>query len=216
MSDVPYHAHTHRPKAQGGTDPIEIEAGRVPWVVLWGGATTAPAAGTEMPIPFEVITWDQLLVTKDGDYFDWVITDDGDTGNDRFEVILKKRGWYSYELKTQWDQTTTGGANSLGYAVQFISADPPTGFYFDEFPIKQAADWFDVNYEEGLFEMLEDEMIESAGRLWKNTDADRQLKPTARQWTGVNRGLSGLFLKVWYEGALGGTLDSIDWGFESV
>lgn len=31
---VDYHAWTHRPKALGGTDPIEVEASNIPWVRL--------------------------------------------------------------------------------------------------------------------------------------------------------------------------------------
>lgn len=34
MSPVDYHAWTHRPKAQGGTDPIEVAVEPLPWVIL--------------------------------------------------------------------------------------------------------------------------------------------------------------------------------------
>lgn len=35
MPEVPYHGWTHRPKAQGGTDPIEFPGGQMPFAYTW-------------------------------------------------------------------------------------------------------------------------------------------------------------------------------------
>lgn len=85
MSGIPYHAWTHRPKADGGTDPIEVE----PATVTVGGAAMLRATRTAF--------------TQSGSYqIPWSDVDTDDTSvfglstvtltNDT--VVLKKQGLY--------------------------------------------------------------------------------------------------------------------------
>lgn len=47
MSDVVKHAHTHRPRSQGGTDPIDFPAGgSITWALAYGNDNMADAGST--------------------------------------------------------------------------------------------------------------------------------------------------------------------------
>lgn len=178
-----------------------------PWIALSGGAATAPS-GTVWPIPFADLTYDPALVTQ-GVIFDWAITDTGDTGNDRFELETLLEGWYEWELVTQWDQVTTGGTVEFGYAMQRISFTPGLNSPFGDNDLRNSADWFDFDLHPE-FEMVDNPWLRGGGVLF--ADGAKTWLPTATQVTGVDRGLSGILLRVVYRGAD----DSAGWTFATV
>lgn len=86
MPDVVKHAWTHRPKALGGTDPIELEGGDLPWIrlkLLESSLTNEPDDDPPA-IPFDTV------VNGYTDVFD--TTNVGGTDN---AVVILQDGLYS-------------------------------------------------------------------------------------------------------------------------
>lgn len=183
----------------------------IPDLVLSNGATTA-SHNVWMPIPFADLAYP--LKTVEGDAFDWTITDDGDTGNDRWEVRSLKRGWYAYELLTSWDQVTSFGSD--GAATQRVNWATPAPFVFPESDLRESADWLDPAVH-SFFEMVDNNTLHGfhtvhLGGNALSGSATRTWKPTAKQTTNTNRGLSGLVMKFWFLGED----DITDWTFDFV
>lgn len=105
MSGVPYHAWTHRPKAQGGTDPIEIPGGiDVIHMYQWDYDTSNAVGDT---------TWTNVcgLASSDG-FFERVFHSNGWTtgwnlasGNVNLAVSAEYlvQGWVQF-----WEDASTG------------------------------------------------------------------------------------------------------------
>lgn len=96
MSNVPYHAWTHRPKAQGGTDPIQVpsasyaRASRI-WPADDALELTTP--GTLTPIPFtQMWTNNTAVFGKDDGTF--LLDDSG--------IRPKVAGLYKAECKVEF------------------------------------------------------------------------------------------------------------------
>lgn len=185
-----------------------------PWVWLQNGATTIPH-NTEWPIPFEDLVYDPALVVK-GDIFDWTITDAGDPGNDRFQLSSRMEGFYEVHLHTFWDQTTTNGTEDFAYFRQMLRIwnNAENSVLYEN---RSSADWLrdDINSTHGLSDgpgeqfnngnlNLHDVLYDAGG--------SNPWKPTARQTTGVNRGLSGIALLVIFRGVT----NASEWTSETV
>lgn len=179
----------------------------IPDLILSGGATTI-ADGTTMPIPFGTVAYPNRITL--GVDYDLSITDSGDTGNDRYEVTSIIEGWYAADLLTQWDQTTTGGTEEFAYAMQRVTWTSTAGFGFDPTEFRDAADWMDADVHP-FFEFVNNTYL----RTWiapHYLPANRVWQMTAKQETGVDRGLSGIYMKFWFLGAD----DLSAWTFDAV
>jgi hypothetical protein len=89
--DLPtLHAHTHRPKALGGTDPIEIAAGQIPFALASGGVTDNGS-------PFAVDEVTELsggdFETNDAAVFDFDATDEA--------ILILQAGVYDIVTVTE-------------------------------------------------------------------------------------------------------------------
>lgn len=186
-----------------------------PWISLSDGATIAPASGAFMPIPLTILSFNPNLVTQ-GDIFDWTTTDTGDPGNFRFVLTTIPEGWYAYELVTVWDQVTTPGVNDLGAATQRIVWNPGLNSPFNDNDHRYSADWLSNTYLEGNFEMLDNPWLRGNSKVFigpaggGGAQSPREWLLTAKQTTGSDRGLSGVWFYVEYLGAD----DSAEWTFE--
>lgn len=209
------HGRDHCP---GGADPIPCLRPLIPDLILSGGATTA-AHDTEMPVPFSdyatphTATGSGPTIIRSsalGSLFSLNITDDGDAGNDRFRVTSLIEGFWAGELITQWDQTSTGGSEEFGYAIQTLTWESVTGFGFSPTTFRDSSDWMDADLHP-LFEFVDNSYL----RTWMPphyVPANKVWKFVAKQTTGVNRGLSGISAKFWFIAAdslAGWTSDSV-------
>lgn len=187
------HGRDHRP---GGSDPIPGLTN--PWIRLHNGSITI-AHNTSLPVPADELQYDPALVTQ-GDIFDWEITDDGNPGNDRFQLKTLVEGFYYYSLTTVWDQVNTNGTEDFAYFQQKLllrNTSDTTTFYDN----RSSADWLrdDFTTTHGASDApgeqyanpyltLTDTLYTAGTRVWK---------PTAIQSTGSSRGLGadlGLFV----------------------
>lgn len=100
---VDYHAWTHRPKSQGGTDPIDFPSGPVMLRALYapsGGAAVATA--TETAILFD--TWENEDDTIYGETL---------SGGDLQKVSLLRPGVYSVTVHTNWETAFASRVENL-------------------------------------------------------------------------------------------------------
>lgn len=202
MSPVDYHGWTHRPKEQGGTDPIPIELLAWPWVTLENGGQTVASGGSFVPSYLSHAYWDSALVTDPtaaGDpVFD--LQSVSHSGNDYWQLTLEAEGWYEFEMVHFIDDLTGWAAGE--YFQQRLSQ--PTGVSFV----------LDANMGDVISEELVDgtqQYIQTRRRLWVPS-SDQIYDPEVRQTSGADKTVSG-HLKVWYLGGLGGSTDNADWEF---
>jgi len=114
MSGPAYHGWTHRPRAQGGTDPIDFPAsGGLPVAIgLRGEASFTTSSGA---LPFTSISW------NDDSLFGY----DGVSGSSAKYVTVNQDGVYSLKFTAFWDSDFTAGDNPF-LATKFWN--PHTGF----------------------------------------------------------------------------------------
>lgn len=89
---VPYHAWTHRPRSQGGTDPIEFPAvSPAPWIRFFLGDAdqTITAAGRE------IVQWDNIV----NDYTEVFEPTGISGGSDLLGVNLLEDGLYAVTVR---------------------------------------------------------------------------------------------------------------------
>lgn len=167
-----------------------------PWMAIFDGTAVVPT-GTWMPVNFQQLAYDPLLVTL-GDIFDYDTTDTGDTGNTRFRIQTRKKGVYYAELWTAWDEVLTDGANDHGYVVQdlFYNAHPNSLFGADPEVSTASADW-PKNDTTGDFEIKDSPYLYSTWTIFLNANS-KTWDPWALQTTGIDRGLTGQRLYVEY------------------
>lgn len=189
MSQVNYHAWTHRSKAQGGTDPIgHLE----PWIVLANGVVTLAGDGTAKQMPWEDLYYDPQLVSQ-GAIFDWrqeTVNGTDDTWILSTEVI----GWYGYEYRTHWEQSPTS-TDALGFAWQRVSTDPDTVYAWQDNDFCVSRPWPDSSDTDWQFNTY----LKDHGRI-HTYGGGRDWLTHVRQETGVDRVCEGLYLKVWFLG----------------
>ena len=187
----------------------DTAGGANPWIVIFGGAAS-PTTGTWWPVPFENVAYDPALVTL-GDIFDLTITDTGDPGNDRYEIITKVKGVYRAELVTQWDEVTTDGSNTYGYAVQnLFFGGLPNSLLFPPEAHRGSADW-PKNNTVSDHEMLDNPYLITNATIF-SASTDFHWTPRGKQTTGVTRGLGGVKLYIeamQYSDASTWTYDSV-------
>jgi hypothetical protein len=98
MTAPSYHGWTHRPKALGGTDPIEIASGLPVAISLRGEASFATSSGA---LPFDSISW------NDDSLFGY----SGVSGATAKYVTVNQSGVYSLKFTAFWDSDFTAGDN---------------------------------------------------------------------------------------------------------
>jgi len=169
------------------------------WIALQNGGTTIPT-DTNFPVPFAELVYDPGVTTVGSSpaTFDWDITDTGDPGNDRFELITRPEAWYEYNLRTGWDQVATNGTEPFAFfrhSLDIKNISLTTSYYTNY----ASADWLRDDVDGGTsnnpgeqignqgFLNLSDVVYLAGNRIWKIE---------ALQTTGVDRGLSGIELHV--------------------
>ena len=114
MSEIPYHGWTHRPKAQGGTDPVPIEAGGslpyayMRWVDSQAVAANTifnPATGPSPDVPYD----ESLIYDPDGLAG---FQCDRDTGI----IDASELGLYYIHAHAEWNGTGSAG-ETLGVII---------------------------------------------------------------------------------------------------
>lgn len=99
MPDVPKHAWTHRPRSQGGTDPLVIEAGDMKW------CTTFASAQSITPVSGDFFFGHTDLYTNDTGAFSLVDV----TAGRAFYLQLSLPGYYTCKFTagqaSAWDNS---------------------------------------------------------------------------------------------------------------
>jgi hypothetical protein len=87
MPDVVKHAWTHRPRSQGGTDPIQIDTGGTTWATTFGSGTAITHVSNDYWIPLHQM-W-----TNDSAGFELT----GISGSDADYLQINNPGYYTIE-----------------------------------------------------------------------------------------------------------------------
>lgn len=114
MTQPSYHGWTHRPKAQGGTDPIPV-AGAITWAKTIG-AGNMPDAGTTYP--FEWL----MLSTNDTAGYEM---NDITAGTSFNWIQINEPGYYIYELRAVQIGSVFSNAQPLFLEGSFLLAGNP-------------------------------------------------------------------------------------------
>jgi hypothetical protein len=99
MADVVKHAWTHRPRSQGGTDPIPVSGGPVSAYADAGGLQSRT-----IPADVSPLTNEQMWMTPGGPY-------EPDSGNPASfnYIMINQNGWYRADFYIYWSTDFTGG-----------------------------------------------------------------------------------------------------------
>jgi hypothetical protein len=150
VSGVPYHAWTHRSKADGGTDPIE-QAGAHDWI-----AVTTANQGYEGTGSGDQIEWLEVFQPDASVSFDYVmLAAAGQFGDDIFYPRILESGIYTFTLHIfaagDFSLTTTDVKVRIGIEVldgTIVSgADPYPGrqgasaYLYDQVYIPKNSSW---------------------------------------------------------------------------
>lgn len=108
---VDYHAWTHRPKSEGGTDPIPGITD-IPWIRRWLTSDETIQAGAND----ELIVWDDT----ENDYPDFFSTPSSTV------ITLEKNGLYEVVAELVWTSSKTEGS------VVTLNANSTPGFFWNK------------------------------------------------------------------------------------
>jgi hypothetical protein len=154
MTGPAYHGWTHRPKAQGGTDPIPVESGSLKWCHAFAGAQSiTPSSGDYF------FTWNHLYAS-DSDTFE---VSDVTAGRGDW-IQINTPGYYIWKVRagggSVWDNgfytkiTTMFNMTGVG-AADFVVNSGDADWGGDEF--NSSSEMFSgetahkVLYEENAF-----------------------------------------------------------------
>lgn len=129
MSGVPYHAWTHRPKAQGGTDPIAVAA-IGPWSIISDGYV-GTNSGTTYSIGCQYYGTDDVSET----YYSYTMRNAtypvyGST--DYYTVTVNERGLYLLDAQLTIDSWSVTNCYAEFYLAPNDEAWAPFGFQVNE------------------------------------------------------------------------------------
>jgi hypothetical protein len=198
VSPVDYHAWTHRPKALGGTDPVDSL--RWPWLVLVNSGQTLPGDNAARESLLTEAYWDTSLTS---DPFDISSVDDGE-GNDYWQLHLLYEGWYDIEVVHQLEEVGSDGGANVYFSQEVVIV---SGTSFDaDTPLGRAAAWTAAGPE-----LVITPYISDFRRVWVNSGS-RLVDTFVKQNSGADKSING-HLKVFYLGGLGGAIDNTTWQF---
>lgn len=201
----------------------KMVGGALPWIQAYSGAGTIPTA-TWQPICFRELVFDPNLVDPNGsvtgDIFRWYTTaeSDPDSQNTRWVIGCHAPGIYLIGCQSQWDQVGTAGTEEYGTAtmdvrgagISYDGSLPMAGF---ETYWRVSSDWPRLDVE-GQFEFAAQGGFLEMNRTFIKGDNENVttyfLEPWGYQDTGVDRGLSGVFMYAVY---LGATSDTGTWEY---
>ena len=145
MSGIPYHASTHLPKSQGGTDPIEMPGGNDWFYAIWSQSTVSYAANT----------WGEIAsVDAFGqEYFEYFISDPNEPGF-AFDEATGILSWDPDYLifvtgQTLWSDSFSVG-DTVGVGLNFgvsgsFTGDRQINITYIDHVSSQSGEWNTVN-----------------------------------------------------------------------
>lgn len=174
----------------------------VPDLILSGGATIIPT-DTLFPIPWADYatphtstgpTAPFVIDDAAGTLFTVDITDDGDAGNDRYEISTMREGWWANEMITQWDQVSTAGTEDNAGVMQRVTWTG--GMAFSPTEYRDSSDWFSSAVYPS-FGFAEDSYLHTV-IMPHHVAFNKTWISDALQRTGIDRGLSGVKWAWWF------------------
>jgi hypothetical protein len=130
MSPVDYHAWTHRPKSQGGTDPIEIPSGIGPWAMLTDGFAECNDA-TTYPVGGQYYGTDDVVE----DYYSFNLrntTYPGSGSTDYYTLYVSQKGLYLLDAMGAWSWAAGNPGIGTFDLDPNLEAEAPFGFQTGE------------------------------------------------------------------------------------
>ncbi len=165
------------------------------WAELNSGAGTA-ADDVWLPINFRSAI--KTSADPSNAVFDWVITDDGDPGNDRFELIFVAPGVYMVDCVAVWDQVLTNGAQD-GFAVIALNPYNTADNAVTDDSYRESHEWLTIC--DAACEMRDNPFTRVSGIFYAT--GNNRWRPEGKQTTGVDRGLGGQYFRAVYLGPQG-------------